>query len=411
MSPTPDLDLVVIGATGFTGRQAAAYLAAHAPGDLRWALAGRSAEKLERVRRDLGAAHAERELCVLDTRDRDAVDALVSRARVVLTTAGPYTVLGSEVLGACARHGVDYVDITGETPWVAEMIAQWHDTARDTGARIVPFCGFDSVPSDLGAWMMVDWIRQQWGQPTREVQAVFKARGGFNGGTAASALGSLERGEGRLLSQRFLLDPPGTERAAGVQERSRDLSGPVALDFVGGWVAPFFMAPINTRVVRRSQALLAARGQDYGPEFTYQESMWAGRGVKGRLAALQVTAAMGLVVGLGQAAWGRSLMRRFVPEPGEGPSEATMDNGFFQCQLWAEAADGRTVQGLVHGDGDPGNRCTVRFLCEAALALCLQSEELVREGGVLTPASALGRPYLERLRAAGMRWEVPRTPA
>lgn len=406
MSPSRDLDLVVLGATGFTGRQAAAYLAAHAPAGLRWVLAARNLVKLHGVRDSLGPDHAQRECVVVDTLDAAAVDRLAARTRVLLTTVGPYAELGSEVLAACARHGTDYVDITGETPWVADMIARHHETARDTGARIVPCCGFDSVPSDLGTWMMVDWIRREWGQETRRVEAVFKARGGFNGATVASALGMLERGEEQRFLQPFLLDPAGTERPPAVVERSADQRGPLHLDCVGGWTAPFFMAPVNSRVVRRSQALLAGSDQAYGEGFAYREAMWAGRGLRGQLVARQVSWALRLLFGLGRMSWVRSLLSHLVPEPGEGPSEAVMDRGFFQVQLQAEAADGSTVRGLVQADGDPGNRNTVRMLCEAALCLCEDSAELAPQGGVLTPASALGRPYLERLRAAGTRWEV-----
>ncbi len=402
---TPDLDLVVFGATGFTGRQAAAYLAEHAPADLRWALAGRSADKLAAVRDGLGPDHADRELIIADSHDAAAIDAMAARTRVVLTTVGPFAAYGSELFGACARHGTDYVDITGETPWVADMIAKWEKTAQDSGARLIPFCGFDSVPSDMGAWMMVDWIRREWDQPTLQVESVFKMKGGVNGGTMASAVGMMERGETRRMGDPYLLNPPGS-RPDKTRPGDRD---PMAAHFderLGGWTAPFFMGPVNSRVVRRSAALFAAQDHPYGPDFTYRERMWAGRGLSGRATATSLTGGQGVFAWLGSKDWGPKLVSRLAPDPGEGPSEATMDAGFFQTELLAEAGDGRQVAGVIHSQGDPGNRSTVRMLCEAALCLAVDGDALPQQGGVRTPATALGGRYLERLRASGMRWEV-----
>ncbi|MCB9777200.1 MAG: saccharopine dehydrogenase NADP-binding domain-containing protein [Alphaproteobacteria bacterium] len=407
MSSTRDLDLVVVGATGFTGRQCADYLAQHAPESLRWGLAGRSEGKLLAVRDALGPAHADRPVVVVDTLDGDAVDALAARSRVVLTTVGPYARFGSLLFAACARHGADYLDITGETPWVREMIDAHHETARRTGARMVPLSGFDSIPSDLGVWMVADHARRHLDQGLVDVTSVFKAKGGFNGGTAASALGMMDREAIRRLAHPFLLSPDPKAVSDDVAARSQDPRGPRYEPRLDAWLAPFFMGPINSRVVRRSAALLAARGQGYGDGFAYREWMWGGRGLAGRATALAATATIGTVFGLGQKPWGRRLFERVVPDPGEGPSEAEMDGGFFRCDLLARTEGGVALRGRIHGDGDPGNRCTVRMLCESALAFATQGDALpAQEGGVWTPASALGGVLLERLRAAGMQWEV-----
>ena len=401
-----ELDLVVLGATGFTGRQAAAYLAAHAPPELRWALAGRDGARLAQIRAGMGPDHAERELVVVDTAELPALDRLAARTRVLLTTVGPFAQHGSGVLAACARHGTHYTDITGETPWVRRMIDAHHDQARASGARIVPFCGFDSVPSDLGAFLLSRFIRSRWDQPTGAVRAVFRMRGGINGGTVASALGMLEGGDLRALTDPVLLNPADARPARGGAD-SRDPAAPRFDPDLGGWTAPFIMAPVNSRVVRRSAALLAARGHGYGPDFSWQETLWTGRGLRGRARATAITAGLGATMSLGTQAWARSLVRRVAPAPGEGPTEAAMDRGFFRVDLVGEAADGQRARGHIEGQGDPGNRCTVRMLCEAALCLAGDPGELPEgEGGVLTPAVALGQPYLERLRRAGMVFQA-----
>ncbi|MFM2247405.1 MAG: hypothetical protein RL071_3479 [Pseudomonadota bacterium] len=393
------LDLVLLGATGFVGRQCAAHLARHAPPGMRWAVAGRDRARLEAARAAAGATSAE--LRVVDTADAAAVEALVAEARVVLTTVGPYAKYGDAVLGACARLGTDYVDITGETPWVRRMIDQHHEAAVASGARIVPFCGFDSVPSDLGVWMLVEWIRATWGEPVREVRAAFSAKGGFNGGTLDSALTLRERGDLRMLADPFLLNPA-DRRPGPAPARSKDPRGTVS-DPALGTLAPFFMAPVNTRVVRRSHAIFASRGQDYGPDFVYQEYM---RPPGGAVGAWVMMAGMGAFFALSGKPWGRDLLRRFAPKPGEGPSEAQMDAGGFKVELVAEAQGGRTVRGKVASAGDPGNRVTTKIVCEAALCLLYDRAALPQGAGILTPATAFAAPLRARLEAQGFTFVV-----
>jgi len=406
-----ELDLVVFGATGFTGRQAAAYVAAHAPKALKWGLAARSASKLERVRSSLAV---DVPLIQADAQDALAIDAMAQRTKVVLTTVGPYARYGTALFAACAAAGTHYVDITGETAWVRRMIDVHHTTAKATGAVMVPFCGFDSVPSDLGAWMMVDWIRRHWQQSTRSVRMGFQLRGGVNGGTLASALHMGENPQlKREIARPFLLDPDPEVVVARVARAHRDPTGPwydpdlgdPSQGGGGRWLAPFIMASINTRVVRRSAAVWAAQGQPYGDDFAYQEGMRAKSRGLARMGALGLGGAV-LVL---STSVGRMLVRRLAPSPGEGPSEAQMDGGFFKSELVAEASDGRKVRGRVSGQGDPGNRCTVRMLCESAFALCGDHSALPAAqlgGGVWTPAAALGGVLLDRLRAAGMTFEV-----
>jgi short subunit dehydrogenase-like uncharacterized protein len=411
MQPTSsarDFDLIVHGATGFTGRQAADYVFRHAPEGLRWAISGRNRAKLDAVAASLGGAA----VVVADAHDAIAIDALARRTRVVLTTVGPYAKYGTALVAACAAHGTHYVDITGETPWVRDMIDVHQATAERSGAVIVPMCGFDSVPSDLGTYMMVRWLREERGVGTREVRSGFRMKGGLNGGTLDSALTAGEQGVQRKMGHPFLLNPEGTRGGPGrVDARHADPTGPwhdaqLGPEGEGGrWLAPFFMAPVNTRVVRRSAAVWEQWGRPYGTDFAYREGMR----VRGRMQGLGVT--FGLVAGFGLLSTraGRSLARRLLPAPGEGPSEAVMDGGFFTGELVAVGEDGSVVRGRVHAQGDPGNRNTIKMLAECAFCLTSEWSRLpVAEhgGGIWTPATALGDPLLQRLRAAGMTWEV-----
>lgn len=400
--PERSYDVVLVGATGFTGRQTAAWFAAHVPRDrVRWALAARNPAKLEAVRDGLGPDFSEVPLLRLDTLDADACAAVARDTRVVLTTVGPYARYGDLLVDACVAAGTHYVDITGETPWVRRVIERHHARAAADGTRIVPFCGFDSVPSDLGVWMVVRHLAEAHGQTTREVRSVFSARGGFNGGTLASGLNMFAAEGANALDDPFLLNPP-DRRPGPAPERSQDPARSWRDPVLKRHVAPFFMAPVNTRVVRRSDALFAAAGQGYGPDFAYREGMKVGRAVSG----LAVSAAFAAAPVLGRSATLRGLAERFGPAPGEGPSEAVMDSGFFRAELVGEGDGGAVVTGVIKGAGDPGNRCTVRMLCESALCLAEDLDRLPDRAGVLTPATAFEGVLLDRLRARGMTFSV-----
>jgi short subunit dehydrogenase-like uncharacterized protein len=346
---------------------------------------------------------------VADSRDPSAVDAMVRRARVLLTTAGPFSKYGSPVVEACVRHGVDYVDITGETWWVRNLIDRHHDGAAERGTRIVPFCGFDSVPSDVGTLFLVDHLRRGGSDGIRLVSASFKMRGGLNGGTLDTALTMEEQGKGREVADPVLLNPA-ERRTEEERARSRDLRGVVRDPVRDAWLAPFMMAPINTRVVRRSNALFAEYDRPYGAAFTYREATELRR----RRSAVVMAAGIGAFYGLARKPWGRRLVRRFGPRPGEGPSEKTMAEGFFRCRLLGEGEDGRQAMATLSFQGDPGNRATVTMVCESALLLCEARDALpggAERGGLLTPATALGLPLLERLRAAGLTATVEDLPS
>ena len=380
-------DLVLYGASGFVGRQTAAYIARHGAG-LRWAVAGRNAGKLREVLAGLGPAAAEAGVIVADAHDAAALDALAAGTRVVLSSAGPYALYGSELVAACVRRRTHYVDITGETPWVRKMIDRHHDAAARDGTRIVPGCGFDSVPSDLGTWLMTRAMRERHGSACVEVKASFSMKGGVNGGTVASLLNNLASGRTDAFLQPFLLNPAGT--APEDTAPHADPYAPHRDDDFDAWLGPFVMGPINTRVVRRSAALARARGD----------------GAAAALAAAGMSAMA--VSGQGALALApmRWLLSKVTPAPGEGPSERAMDEGWFRCRLVARDAEGHVLRGKIADRGDPGNRATTKFVCESALALLHDADALPPGGGVLTPATAFGAVLVRRLREAGMTLTV-----
>lgn len=405
-------DIVLFGATGFTGRLVAAYLLEAAPASVRWALAGRSERKLEAVRSDLAerfVGAAELPTLVADAHDRAALDEVAASTRVVCTTVGPYSEHGEALVGACAAQGTHYCDLTGETPFIRRMIDAHHARALETGARIVHCCGFDSIPSDLGCLMVAEALRERGARPKRVRFYLGESKGGVSGGTAASLLHVLEAAGRDPDIRQGLRHPYGLDPEP--KPRGPDGRDQVGIRFdsdLGSWTAPFVMAPINTRVVRRSHAL---RGHPYGDDFSYRETMSTGPGPRGLARALAITAGLGgFLAAAGVTPIRRALWDRLLPKPGEGPSKAERDAGFFTVRLLAEGVteSGETtrVRGVVRGEKDPGYGETAKMLGESALCLALDGDRLPSRGGDLTPASAMGAVLTERLRAAGMTFAL-----
>ncbi len=394
-------DVVLYGASGFVGRQTVVYFAQHAR-HLRWALAGRSREKLEALRAVCSEGARGAGIVVADADDDAALDALARDARVVLSAAGPFALYGSKLVAACVQHGTHYVDITGETPWVRGLIDRHHAQAAKEGTRIVPCCGFDSVPSDIGAWLVTRAAQDRFGDTCGTVKACFSMRGGLNGGTLSSLLNIIETGQSQALANPFLLNPEGVRPAPTALDD--DPVAPHRDEWFQSWVGPFVMGAINTRVVRRSAALIG-----YGPEFGYQEYLRFGSGAFAALTAASVSLGSGfanIALTFGVA---RKLVKSVAPAPGAGPSEASMDGGSFRCELVGETVSGHLLRARVTDHGDPGNRATTKMVCEAALALADDHAALPggkRYGGVLTPASGLGDVLVSRLRRTGMTLAV-----
>lgn len=389
----------------------AEYLAErHAGTDLRWALAGRSLDRLKAARDEIAGQHpaiANAELLVADAFDRPALDALTRSTDVVATTVGPYAQYGDELVASCVENGTDYCDLTGEVHWIRRMIDAHHDRAAETGARIVHCCGFDSIPSDLGVFVLQEAVRERDGAPAEAIELfVVGARGRISGGTAASLARALEEAKDpevrRLLGHPYALNPEGEREGPDRGDQMGPAKDPVS----GRWTGPFVMAAVNTRVVRRSNALLDYR---YGRDFRYAEVVRFGRGFSGRARATAFAAGFGAFIAAMALPPTRSLLRRFVlPSPGEGPSRESIENGWFRMVLSARRGDREVASATVDGRRDPGYGATACMLAESALVLALQGRELSSPGGVLTPASALGGALVERLNARDVRFEVRR---
>ena len=404
-------DVLVYGATSFVGQILCRYLTERTAGGarLRWAMAGRSAGKLEEVRRSLGEAAAHIPLQVADAADEQALRALVASTRVIVSTVGPYALHGEPLVRACVEAGVDYCDLTGEVQWIRRMIERYEDLARRNGARIVHCCGFDSIPSDLGVHFLQQQSLQAFGEPCEEVNMRVRAmRGGFSGGTAASLLNVAREVSANPALRKELANPyslcqlgVAAEGLVPVRQRATRL---FARDSAaGGWISPFIMAAINTRIVHRSNALPAGR---YSRAFRYDEAVSTGRGLRGCLTA--VGAGMGLSVFMLASALGptRAVLQRFLPAPGEGPSPAAQARGFFDLRFFGRTASGRSVRVKVTGDRDPGYGSTAKMLGEAAMCLAFDVPRDTVAGGFWTPATIFGDRLVARLEAhAGLRFE------
>jgi short subunit dehydrogenase-like uncharacterized protein len=439
-----EFDIVLFGATGATGRITARHLAEEAGPDLRIALAGRSQTRLDALGRELGAPATDWPRLVVDAADEEAVRDLASRTRVVVTTVGPYVKYGSGLVAACADAGTHYCDITGEVLFAHRTIAAHHETAKRTGARIVHACGFDSVPSDLGTLLTVDAARADGASLLRTRLAVRSARGGFGGGTIDTVRTQVEEVKSDSHALRVMRDPwalaeggpPHSRRADAdpapttggdttASERRggrtaprgvlRAVSGaaatltkasPVRRDEDNGhFTGPFVMAAFNTRVVARSASLL-----DYGPGFRYVEYSDYGAGPVGAATA----AAVSLGLGLGLAGFAfpptRAVLDRVLPKPGEAPSEETLAKGRFRFEITGEASNGARYRTTVAAPYDPGFNGTAIMLGQAALALAQDGDRLPEAAGVLTPATAIGMPLVERLRQHRFTFETQRLP-
>jgi short subunit dehydrogenase-like uncharacterized protein len=400
--PVRDHDLVVYGATGFVGALTAGYLARQAPPDLRIALGGRSRAKLERTRGELGVDWP---LVIADSQDRDAVTALAESAHVVATTVGPYFKYGKPLVEACAAAGTHYADLTGEVLFMRWALDTADALARATGARIVHTCGFDSIPSDIGTLLLHEEAQAGGHGELEETFFVVKGmRGGASGGTIDSARTTVDTVKKNPASRRVLADPyalsPDREAEPDLGSE-RDSMKPFHDARLGGWMAPFVMGSVNTRVVRRSNAL---RDHAYGRRFRYRELMRTGEGPLGLAKATAVSGGLaGMFAGLATPG-ARQMLDRVLPDPGEGPDEKARDRGFFNIDIHAATSSGRRLRCEIRVQGDPGYKATAVMLGESAL--CLALNDLPDVAGVLTPASAMGRVLADRLIAAGHSYRV-----
>ena len=389
MKKNRELDIVVYGATGYTGKLVAAYLYAQygVGGEVSWAMAGRSLEKLETVRNDLGISTG-LPLIVADASDSMSVVAMVERTSVVLTTVGPYQLYGSDLVAACVKAGTDYVDLCGEPNWMNEMIETHNEAAKTSGARIVFSCGFDSIPFDLGVLFLQEKARAQFGEVLPRIRGRVRGmKGVWSGGTLASFKATMAAAAANpelvaVLTNPFALTPgfTGAEQPSGMK--------PIYDEVLESWVAPFVMATINTKNIHRSNYL---QNHSYGEDFVYDEMLLTGPGEAGEAIAKAVAA--------------DTSMATDQTQPGEGPTKEQRDTGYYDILFVGETKDGETLRAAVKGDMDPGYGSTSKMIAEAAV--CLVMNPAPDAGGVMTPAAALGSHLIERLQSnAGLTFQL-----
>lgn len=371
-------DIVVYGATGYTGRLVAEYLAHHYQGKgPKWAMAGRSAAKLAEVRDSIGAP-ADTPLIVANSDDPESMKALAEQTRVVVTTVGPYQLYGEPLLAACVAAGTDYADLCGEPVWMRQMADKYHAAAQASGARIAFSSGFDSIPFDLGVFMLQQEAKARFGAPAPRIKGRVRAmQGKFSGGTAASLTATLAAlGKDPSLVP-YMVSPFGlTPGFEGPAQPKGDV--PEFDEAVGSWAAPFIMAVINTKNVHRTNFLL---GHPYGADFVYDEMLLTGPGDQGEAIAKHVAATP--MIG-----------NPDDPKPGEGPTKEERDNGFYDVLFLGEYPDGRTIRYGVKGRYDPGYGSTSRMIAETGIALL----DCTAPGAIATPGALLGEALVQRLR-------------
>ncbi|AIF99208.1 saccharopine dehydrogenase family protein [Alteromonas australica] len=389
MSNEREFDVVIYGATGFTGKLVAEYFHAQYKDNnqVKWAIAGRNAEKLDDIKASLGISENVSTI-VADGGDADALDALTKRTQVVLTTVGPYQLYGEPLLKACVDNGTGYTDLCGEPAWMHQMIGKYQTKAKETGANIVFSCGFDSVPFDLGVFYLQQHAHAKTGEPIDYVKGrVRKMQGTFSGGTAASLKATMAAAHKDKSIMSALINP---YSLADMNNKAPQPDGtkPYYDEELGTWVAPFIMAAINTKNVHRTNFL---NDYAYGDAFQYDEMMMTGPGEKGEAMAKHV-------------ANDKSLASDKGPKPGEGPSKEERENGFYDVLFVGQATNGDTLAVSVKGDKDPGYGSTCKMISESALCLC---QDVTLPGGFYTPAAALGQNLIQRLEEkAGLTFTI-----
>jgi short subunit dehydrogenase-like uncharacterized protein len=402
-----EFDVVVFGASGFTGALVAEYLLERygCGQELRWAIAGRSRNKLEALKARLGDGASTLEIIVADSADGPSLAEMVRRTRVVITTVGPYALYGNALVAACVEAGTDYCDLAGEVQWIRRMVDRHHERAGETGAHIVHCCGFDSIPMDMGVYFLQQEAQRRHGAYCASIALFVKATSGSaSGGTLASMINIVRearknREVARVLANPYALNPEGEREGPDGRDQQKVLFD----DDAGCWTAPFVMAGVNTRVVRRSHALA---GYPYGKDFSYREAVMTGTGPGGWLKGTLMTLALGaLVVGISFSPTRRLLQKFFLPSPGEGPGPEAREAGFFNLMQVGKLPDGTVMRTRITGDRDPGYGSTSKMLAESAV--CLAKDKLTSAGGVLTPSAAMGDALLRRLREnAGLTFDV-----
>lgn len=416
--PPAKFDLIIYGASSFVGALLTHYIASqygHGNKDFKWAIAGRSEQKLQKVRgtlaSTLGIAAGKIEIITADANNPSELEYLCSRTRVIASTVGPYALYGEPLLKACVDAGVDYCDLTGEFHWIKQMQEKYAIRAEETKARIVHSCGFDSIPSDMGVWHMQALAKEKFGNTLNKIEMRVKnAKGGLSGGTFASMLELTKEVMAKPdIMKKELLDPYSicppdhdfTEKQTELLTAQLDTASKQ-------WAIPFIMAAVNTRIVHRTNAL---RNKEYGEHFRYDEAMLVGKGVKGAVIAWSIVAGIGIFLAATAFKPTRNLLEKYLlPKPGQGPSPKSQKEGFFDIRFYGYDDSGICLKTKVTGDLDPGYGFTARMLGDAAVSLAKDYHNRGRKrwgkGGFYTPAALFGDVFMERVQKnAGLKFD------
>ena len=406
MTQSKKYDVVVWGATGFTGKLVAEYLKnTYGKGKgLKWAIAGRNMTKLKSVHDELDLDGID--IIVADSSQRGSLDAMTSTAKVICTTVGPYALYGSELVDSCVENGSHYCDLAGEVQWIRRMIDAHHEKASKNGVKIVHCCGFDSIPSDMGVYYLQKMAKAKTGEYCDEIKFRLKAaKGGLSGGTLAS-LGNVmveakkDKRVWKVLTNPYGLNPdPSFNGPDG-----RDLQTVLFEKDTNTWITPFMMAAINTKVVRRAHAM---SDFPYGQDFRYDEAIMTGSDFKGRIKATTNALSLGVMMAAKPGSILKGIVDRFTPDPGQGPNKKAREEGFFSARLFGFKNGGKVIVGSVKGDMDPGYGSTSKMLGESAVCLAKDGDTGSIKAGVLTPSIAMGDALLDRLQQkAGLTFTI-----
>ena len=403
MNQLREFDVIVWGASGFTGRLVALYLFDKygANGDLKWAMGGRNLKKLEKVRDEI--ANRNVPLVIADSNDKVSLLNVVNRTKVICTTVGPYAKYGSNLLEACVKSHIHYCDLAGEVQWMHKIINSYHEEAKINGSKIVHACGFDSIPSDMGVYFIQKEVKSRTGVVAQKIKMrVAAISGGISGGTYASLSRVLEEAQKDKMVYKVLTNPyalnPIDEQFG---EDSSDLKNVIFDKASQSWIGPFIMASINTKIVRRSNFL---SNYAYGKSFRYDESTIFGKGFFGRVKGVLSTIPIGLIMSAKHGSLFKKGLDVLFPIPGEGPTKKKMEKGFYNLRFYITLEDGSNAFAKVTGDMDPGYGSSSKMLAESAV--CLAKDKLSDTSGVLTPSLAMGDSLLKRLeKNAGLTFD------
>ena len=403
MNNSREFDIIIWGASGFTGRLVAEYLYGKygVNGNVKWAMAGRNQEKLQKVRAEV--ADDTVPLVVADSHDKTSLTSMTQRTKVILTTVGPYGKYGAELVASCVENQTHYCDLAGEVPFIRQTIDLHHETAKANGTKIVNCCGFDSIPSDMGVYFVQQQAKNQTGNPAQQIKMRVKAFvGGLSGGTYASLNDTMEKAQkdrslyGVLINP-YSLNPEGEQE--GPDER--DLQTVVYDEAAKSWIYPFIMAGINTKIVRRSNAIA---GYPYGKEFRYDEAIMTSDGDEGKQKAIKEAMVLKAMMAEPNTPEKEAVNQK-MPKPGEGPDKAMREAGFYDLRMYTTLSNGNAIIGKVTGDKDPGYGSTSKMLAECGV--CLAKDETPEATGVLTPSTAMGEALLKRLQEnAGLTFSI-----